>query len=567
MVNPQACSPSHADGNTPRRPRVWVIGLDGVPWTLLQPWMDAGYLPTLARLQAGGAWGSLSSTLQFLTAVAWSSFITGLNPGKHGIFDFARRIPGSYEQELTNAAQRSGRSLWRLLSDAGRRVGVVNVPMTFPPEPVNGFLIAGLDTPGLDSAYTYPPELKAEVRDVHFIAISTIGKSHAAYLAETLEGIDRRFELLWRTLDREPLDFYMWVEMETDAIQHCSWHLLTDPTRPGHDAILQVYRRIDRHLERLVATLPADVTLIVMSDHGAGPIAKTVYLDRWLAQQGWLRYRRATGLADRMRHLARVGVRQSLYLAQRFLPVGVKGFLKRFRGAHAAVETFIDKAEVDWAHTVAYAVGNLGNINLNIRGRDPQGVIPPDQVEEVIAALSRALYALRDPDTGEPMVAQVLRREEVYTGDMVDRAPDLLIRWTDDKYLAVKDYEGRPDGPIFGHKQKFGRHGAAYALDQTGTHIREGICMFYGYGVRPGARLHQAQLLDLTPTILYLLDVPIPQAMDGRILTEVLDPTVITWPPRYESEAHELRRGGDFEWTAADEEALRARLQSLGYVA
>ncbi|MCS7040913.1 MAG: alkaline phosphatase family protein, partial [Caldilineales bacterium] len=357
------------------RPRVWVIGLDGVPWSLLQPWIDAGHLPTLARLQAGGAWGSLSSPLQFLTAVAWSSFITGLNPGKHGIFDFARRIPGSYEQELTNAAHRAGRSLWRILSDAGRRVGVVNVPMTFPPEPVNGFLISGLDTPGLDSAYTYPPELKAEVRDVHFIAVSTIGKSHAAYLAETLDGIDKRFELLWRTIDREPLDFYMWVEMETDAIQHCSWHLLDDPTQPGHDAILQVYRRIDHHLARLVAALPPDVTLIVMSDHGAGPIAKTVYLDRWLAQQGWLHYRRATGPSDRLRHLARVGLRQTLYLAQRFLPVGVKGFLKRFRGAHAAVETFIDKAEVDWSRTVAYATGNLGNINLNIKGRDPQGVI------------------------------------------------------------------------------------------------------------------------------------------------------------------------------------------------
>ncbi|HID34888.1 MAG TPA: phosphodiesterase, partial [Anaerolineae bacterium] len=205
----------------PPSQRVWVIGLDGVPWTLLHPWIDQGHLPTLARLQAGGASGGLRSTIQFLTAVAWTSFLTGLNPGKHGIFDFVRRIPGAYKQELTNASLRSGRSLWRILSDAGRRVGVVNVPMTFPPEPVNGFLISGLDTPGLDSAYTYPPELKAEVNDIHFIAVSTVGKSHAQYLKETLEGVDKRFELLWRTIDREPLDFYMWVEMETDAIQHC----------------------------------------------------------------------------------------------------------------------------------------------------------------------------------------------------------------------------------------------------------------------------------------------------------------------------------------------------------
>jgi len=553
----------------PSSPRVWVIGLDGVPWTLLQPWIDQGHLPTLAAVQAGGAWGELRSTMQFLTAVAWSSFITGMNPGKHGIFDFARRVPGSYDQELTNAALRAGRSLWRVLSDAGRSVGVVNVPMTFPPEPVNGFLISGLDTPGLDSAYTFPPALKQEVNDVHFIAVSTVGKSHAQYLRETLEGVDKRFELLRRTIARQPLDFYMWVEMETDAIQHCSWHLMADPSQPNHDAILQVYKRIDDHLAHLVATLPPDVTLIIMSDHGAGPIAKTVYLDRWLARQGWLHYKQESGrsLGDRARAAARVGLRQILYLAQRFLPVVAKGFLKRFTGAHAAIDTFIEKADYDWARTRAYAAGNLGNINLNIKGRDPQGVIEPEQVEQVIADITAALHELRDPDTGEKMVVAVLPRAAVYSGDLVERAPDLLIRWAEDKYLATKDYEGRPDGPLFGVKQKFGRHGAAYALDQTGTHIIEGMCLFYGHGVQPGARLHEANLVDLAPTILHLLAVPIPQAMDGRVLTEALTPELGQRSPRYETEERHIQRGPGSDLSAADEEAIRARLQGLGYVA
>ncbi len=564
---------SDSNGHTPtqagERPRVWVIGLDGVPWTLLQPWIDAGYLPALARLQTGGAYGPLRSTLQFLTAVAWSSFITGMNPGKHGIFDFSRRVPGSYDQELTNAARRSGRSLWRILSDAGRRVGVVNVPMTFPPEPVQGFLISGLDTPGLDSPYTYPPELKPAVNDVHFIAVSTVGKSHAHYLAETLEGVDKRFELLWRTIDREPLDFYMWVEMETDAIQHCSWHLMADPEQPNHDAILQVYRRIDQHLQRLVDELPPDVTLVVMSDHGAGPIVKTVYLDRWLAQNGWLHFRRGheRSLGDRGRHAARLAVRQTLYLAQRFLPVGVKGYLKRFTGAHAAIETFIDKAEVDWTQTRAYAAGNLGNINLNIKGREPQGVVDPAEVEDVIQSITKALMELRDPDTGERMVIEVLRREEVYTGPLLDRAPDLLIRWTDDKYIATKDYEGRPDGPLFGHKQKFGRHGAAYALDQTGTHIMEGMCILYGNAIVKGARLVQAQLIDLAPTILHLLDVPIPQAIDGRVLTEVLTPAYAQRPVKREGQSEEVSAVSEFTLSAEDEAEIRERLQGLGYVA
>jgi predicted AlkP superfamily phosphohydrolase/phosphomutase len=311
-----------------------------------------------------------------------------------------------------------------------------------------------------------------------------------------------------------------------------------------------------------------------MSDHGAGPIAKTVYLDRWLAQKGWLHYRQAAEqdsaerLRQRARHLARVGVRQTLYLAQRFLPVAVKGFLKRFSGAHAAVETFIDKADVDWARTAAYSTGNLGNINLNIKGRDPQGVIEPAAVESVIAAITAALHELRDPDTGEAMVKEVWRRAEVYTGPLVDRAPDLLIRWRDDKYLATKDYDGRPDGPIFGRKQKFGRHGAAYALDQTGTHIMAGMCIAYGYGIRAGARLQEARLIDLAPTILHLLETPIPPAMDGRVLTEILAPAWAERSPGYETEAvDDPAAGAQAELSADDEEAIRARLQGLGYVA
>jgi len=560
--------------STPNTPlsanqRVWVIGLDGVPWTLLQPWIDAGYLPALARLQAGGASGGLRSSIQFLTAVAWTTFLTGLNPGKHGIFDFARRIPGTYKQELTNASIRSGRSLWRVLSDAGRRVGVVNVPMTFPPEKVNGFLISGLDTPGLDSAYTYPPELKSEVNDVHFIAVSTIGKSHAQYLKETLEGVDKRFELIRRTLNREPLDFYMGVEMETDAIQHCSWSLMADPSQPNHDAILQVYKRIDGHLAKLVDDLPEDVTLIILSDHGAGPIVHTIYLDRWLAKKGWLHYKQGKELtlADHRRRLTRKVVKNSFYLAQRFLPVSAKGFLKRFTGAHAAVETIMEQAEIDWGRTSAWSTGNLGNINLNIKGRDPEGVIEPEGVEAFVAELTAALHELRDPDTGERMVAEIMRREEIYTGPLIDRAPDLLIRWVDDKYLAVKDYDGNPDGPIFGIKQKFGRHGAAYALDQTGTHIIEGIVIMYGKGVRPGVRLQGAQLMDIAPTILHLLDVPIPRTMDGKPLLDAFEPAIAEKPVVYEEDDRDISGDSVLELSEEEERAVRERLQELGYVA
>ena len=227
----------------------------------------------------------------------------------------------------------------------------------------------------------------------------------------------------------------------------------------------------------------------------------------------------------------------------------------------------MEQAEIDWSRTRAYSVGNLGNINLNIKGRDPEGLIEPEEVEDFIAELTEALYELRNPDTGERMVAEVMRREDVYTGPLIDRAPDLLIRWVDDQYLAVKDYDADPTGPIFGTKQKFGRHGAAYALDQTGTHIIEGIVIIYGKGVRQGVRLEGAQLLDLAPTILHLLDTPIPRAMDGRPLLAAFEPAIAEKPVVYEDDDRDDEGGSGIELSPEEERAIRDRLQGLGYVA
>lgn len=541
--------------------QVWVLGLDGATWTLLQPWIDAGALPTLAYLQKNGAWGPLRSSLQFLTPVAWTTFLTGLNPGKHGIFDFTRRTPGSYQPTLVNAASRTGRSLWRILSDANKRVGVVNVPMTYPPEPVNGFLVSGLDTPGLNARYTWPPAFKEKVQDLHFIAVGTIGKSHQRYLQETLAGVDKRFALFRRTQTMTPLDFYMGVVMETDAIQHCSWHLLSRPEHPQHDAILQVYQRIDAHLAEMLARMPDDVTLIIMSDHGAGPIARIIYLDRWLARQGWLHWRSGHG-----RQTLQRGAQRAFHLAQRFLPAGVKGRLKRFSRTQAAMDALLTQSAIDWPRTAAYTAGNLGAINLNIRGRDPEGVLAPEQVDEFIDALTQALHALRDPETGQPMVARVMRRQEVYTGPMLARAPDLLIRWVDDKYLAVKDYDADPHGPVFGDRLKFGRHGAAYALDQTGTHVMDGIVLMFGRNVRSGVHLSRANLLDLAPTILHLLSVPIPKNMDGSPLLGAFTAKIAQKRVIFDENSPKTPFF-DENLTLDEQKQLRERLQSLGYIA
>jgi len=549
--------------------RVIVIGLDGATFDILQPWMEAGHLPVLKRLMDQGASGPLRSTIHPLTACAWNSFITGVNPGKHGVFDFTRRKLGSYDLELVNAHSRHAPSLWRLLSDAGRTVGVVNVPMTYPPEPVNGYLVSGIDTPDLSSPYTYPAELAQEIAPEHLIAVSASGTTHQRYLQETLEAVDRRFAVMWRLLQKGQPDFFMKVIMETDAIQHCSWDLMKQEGHPQQHAILQVYQRIDNHLQKLVDYLPEDTTLVVMSDHGAGPIEKVVYLDTWLSKLGLLRYAaKSVSPTALVRNAFKKIGRGVMPYMQRYLPYQAKGFLKRRTDVRAQVESFLAYSEVDWANTRAFSVGNQGSIVINMVGREPLGTVQPGQeYEDLRAWIIQELYQLRDPDTGESIVEKAYKREELYQGPYLELAPDILIRWKDDAYLSKKEL-GRQTREVFGKGLRFGKYGSQFDMEQTGTHRMEGILIISGALARAGVYLNGAEIIDLAPTLLWLLGEAVPRSMDGKVLLDAFtEDYVAHHPVTYQDDSAFGEGGGRDGYSEKDEEAIRERLQALGYVA
>ena len=191
-----------------------VIGLDGGTFDLIKPWVEEGYLPTFKKLMNDGVWGELRSTMPPITAPAWSSFITGMNPGNHGLIDFIKRRPGTYEVGPVNASVRRGRSLWSLLSDSGKKVLTANVPVTFPPEPVNGTLITGLLTPSETSEFTYPPELAKRLRDsgyrIHAPQSYARGNIDS-FLNSIEETTTIQINHLWKLMDEEPWDFMMYV--------------------------------------------------------------------------------------------------------------------------------------------------------------------------------------------------------------------------------------------------------------------------------------------------------------------------------------------------------------------
>ena len=244
-----------------KSPKVVVIGLDAATWTLIRPWIDEGGMPNLANLMRAGVSGSLQSVLPPITPPAWTSFMTGKNPGKHGVFHFVETEPDGYEMNYANGASRRSPTIWKLLNTAGFSVGTMNIPFTYPPETLNGFQISGLDTPTANSPFVYPPSLKRELvehfgkinHDVRFLGFMSTDRRRTQVLAE-MEKIDRQWAAIaLYLLEHHPQDVMMFVFMSIDTVQHYFWqymdrsHFLHDPKAEPlfGNAVRQVYERLD----------------------------------------------------------------------------------------------------------------------------------------------------------------------------------------------------------------------------------------------------------------------------------------------------------------------------------
>lgn len=556
-----------------------MVGLDGATWDVARPMMERGELPTLRRLVEGGASGPLRSVVHPYTAQAWTTMATGCGQGRHRILDFWERDFSRYGFRLLNASHRAVPSLWGWLSARRRRVVVVNVPMTYPPEPVAGVLISGRDTPGLGAAYTHPPELKAELAQLAgepYVIVpddwlyTRRGQPDRAR-DELFRELRVRFRVVRELLRREPWDLAWFVVSATDGAAHFFWKY-HDPAHPLHtpegaatygDVVREVYRRADAELGRLLEEVGDGAAVLVVSDHGQGPQTPlAVHLNLWLAQEGYLTFARGgrggprRAVARALRAVKRVAYDrlsfQNLTLARRLFP----DWLRRELGQ----ETFF--GGIDWARTRAYSEEVRGNIWVNLKGRDPAGTVEPGAEYEALRdALIAGLSSLRNPLTGEPLVRRVWRREELYTGPYVDRFPDLVVETdTPEVFRPRGDYRGKEPVRVLGREE-------LAALKTSGVHRMEGIFVARAPGVRAGAQVQGASLQDLAPTILYLLGEPIPGHMDGRVLTECFDPSWLAASPvRREGGGPGEEGGPDMDYTDEESRQIEERLAGLGYL-
>ncbi len=556
--------------------RVMVIGLDGATFDLIEPWAQAGHLPAFRRLMAEGAYGSLHSTIPPMTAPAWTSFMTGKNPGKHGLYDWIYRCDDSYGVSPVTAAHCQEPTLWSLLSNAGRRVCVINVPMTFPPTRVNGAMISGLPAPSTRVNITYPPDLLEEIEDKvgEYLLYPDPGQAYSDSGVDAfLDNLYRTTETRLRVLDHlragEDWDFMMVVLNGTDTVQHAMWkHMSVDHPQhqPGKrekygDAILRYFQYVDRALDRIVASLDDSTTLVIMSDHGFGPFHKFIHLNNWLRQQSWLQIK-GTPWASVKSGLFGLGL-TPMGVYNLLMRLGLGAFKRevvRGKGQGLLKKLFLSFDDVDWPRTMAYSLGNVGQICLNVRGREPQGCVEPgEQYEAVRSEIMDRLCQLRDPQTGEQVVEAVYRREEVYWGKNVEKAADIVFIPTRLEYFGFGEYE-------------FGSNEIIESVERgiSGTHRLNGMVLLWGAAASTGVQLKDARIFDLAPTILRIMGETVPEDMDGQVLAHALNsdyagPCPAGGLPVPES-TFPASAAVTVSLTDEDKELIADRLRGLGYV-
>jgi predicted AlkP superfamily phosphohydrolase/phosphomutase len=558
--------------------RVFLLGLDGATWDIVSSLIRDDRLPNLAELTRRGVSGSLRSVFPPLSPVAWTAVMTGKNSGKHAIFEFLEQSHDPLGGRVNSSRSIKADLIWEIAGRHGKRTVAGGVPMSYPPRPAPGFFLGDFLSPVGAPDFTSDPALFAELeRNLGgpYRPWSTAvhdGGREAQVLADLSDFLDQHLKTVRFLMDRCEWDLFLFDLMATDRIQHELWHVWdsTHSAARGRDfselreGFIAFWQRLDEGLGSIAAALPADCAFILMSDHGFGPIEWYVNFNVWLLEQGFAAlhdsfyvkqkywcYRHGITpewLYNRMARLGLAGQRVSRFRGKQ------KGFLERL-----GESVFLSRRHIDWSRTRAYAQGNFGQIFINEQGRQPQGCVPAADVRPLLNDLKARLASIPHPETGEPLVEHVYEREELYSGPHAHLAPDLTVVLRDWRYrtIGLHDFTThRVISPAFG---------------PTGDHRMEGLFIADGPAFVPGSKLSNANLLDIAPTVLHLLGVPVPADMDGRVLSEILNPAHV--PDAASSVDEPLPSSGPPNgdsvpgaYTEEEDAAIQQRLADLGYL-
>lgn len=553
------------------RGKIIVFGIDGGNFALIKPLIRKGKLPHIASILKSGISSKLTSIIPPITAPAWASFITGVNPGKHGIFDFIGDIHNNAKEgDVLNSTHIRSKTIWQILSENNKKLIVIGVPFAYPPMKINGTMVSISMSNLMD---TYPQELKREILDAigydheKCKPVDTFGELPRE---EVLDEIIRRNDYLTDKikqmscylLEKHKWDFFMSHFMATDTIQHYFWHFI-DTKHPSYDAKLasryenvinETYERVDSAMGEILKKAGNDCTILIVSDHGFAPVYEFFYANKWLEEKGLLKVKNSSKYVWK---LAYPSLYKLLYKTG-FENIGDKipPVLRRIK-IPVLKRIVKDISElIDWDSTKAYA--SPFGININLKGREPFGIVETGQeYKDIKDFIKEELCRIKDKESGEQLISEVFFREEIYKGQYVDNAADIFFFFDKPSFLQSNEIN---KNFIF---EKLSTRNFATANHRYSP---EGIFITKGPYINLNGNLNGPSIMDMTPTILYLMGIDIPKITDGRMLEEIINPEYLHACPPKNTEEETVPTREVLEITSSEDEQVKEHLRRLGYL-
>ncbi len=464
-----------------KTPKVLVIGLDcAEPSLVFEKWRDD--LPTFRHLMEGGAYGPLTSAIPCITVPAWSSMLSSKDPGMLGFYGFRNRADHSYDNmSIATGAAVKEKRIWDYLGEAGKQSIVVGVPQTYPVKPITGCLISSFLTPTVQKQYTHPHELRYEIDrvlegqdyDVDVRDFRTDDKDNL--LKQIYDMSEKRFKILNYLIREKPWDFFMFVEMGVDRIHHGFWkyhdsdHHQYESGNKYEHAIKEYYQYIDTEIASLLETIDDNTVILVVSDHGAKRMDGGFCINQWLHKEGYLAFKNDMPTNGLMR---------------------------------------FEEMDVNWDKTTAWGAGGYyGRLWLNVQSRESHGLIPKEDYEKVRMEIANKLENLVD-HTGNPLNTICYKPEDIYQ-EVRNIPSDLLIYFGNLHWRSVGS---------LGHQSIYTFENDTGPDDAN--HAQDGLIIYYDPKQRHnGRQLNGLQLMDIAPTVLQILEQPVPDDMQGKIIS------------------------------------------------
>lgn len=532
--------------------RVLVIGLDGARLDVIEKWIKEGSLPNIKRMMKKGAYGNLRTVFPPHSMLAWASFMTGKNPGKHGIYNIQLQIPGTYKLIVPNSTNMHSKTLFEILSEDGKTVGSINMPLTFPIRKVNGVVVSSWLTPPM-TKFAHPKTAYEELKKIGYkIQPSNLHKEDKNFIEEVYETEERRIEAVKWFMKSHDWDFVAVLITGTEHMHH-NYAAFIDKKHPDYrpeyeEVVKKYYSYVDKKIGELLKVVGKNTVVFIISDHGFGPSYGEIYLNNLLRKYGYFKERKkfnlirflfermeSSGMANKLRNKLRIS-----YLN---IPKSIQNLIKEKRAEYV---------QADWKLTKAYCTGILGDIRINLIGREPEGIISSEKYEKLRSEIIEKI--LKDKDVGK-FVKNVLKREEIFHGPHLEEISDLYVEFKGCCTSSVKI----PNGNMVGKRR------------DTGFHTMDGVFIAYGPNIEQRGGMDNAKIIDLAPTILYLFGLPVPDSMDGDVLINIFKRKAKTGKRKKKYRDKSMKRKKrekkrKFVMSKKDEEKVKERLRALGYI-